>query len=1033
MFDKLRAFILKNRFALALGSALTMLLVSSLEPASERRRLEAGGALNYCQQIACQILGIFVGNFGGSGGSSYVLNSNDYNNLRLEPNVGQADPGYRYLAHGAGQKIYLSSGEAVFEFEGRKLWGLERREVHAALVGANQAVDGLAQEPKSGRVNYLIGNDPQKWHTNIPTFGRVTFHSVYPGIDVVYRGAGRLMENDFMVSPGADPATIRIRFAGADEVRIDSDGALIVEAGKRALRWQAPEVYQQDEHGRRDKIEGRFALPGRDTVAFEIGVYDLHRTLVIDPLVTYATYFGGPTGDGATRVVADAGGNAYMIGATDSEDFQSSPGTFATSGTGVNGNVLVAKLGPDGKTMIYETHIGGSGGDVGLGIALDATGNVYLTGMTASADYPLVPATNNLTTKSVTDPDNCFVTKLNASGSALVYSNVLGGSQQDACTGVGVDASGNAYVVGATASTDFPTMNALQPAAPSALFGNPSVAAFAAKLNPAGTALLYSTYYGGTGTNVATQLAVDSSGNVYFTGCTTSTSFPITSGAFQTTFAGSGGQNSQLAPIFPSTSIFGNVLSAFGDAFVVKLNSSGQRVYATYLGGQQDDIGFGIAIDSKGDAYVGGATLSKNFPMQNAFQSAYHGAGGNTQVNAGDGFIAELNPAGTALLFSSYIGGSKDDRVLGVALDSSGNIYLAGHTLSADFPTAGQQAQSGYAGDSDGFFATGDAFLAEVSTSYQLTSSTFFGGSAGDWAGGVAVDGLGGVIIVGSTDSPDFPATSGSYQTKYAGSDSLLAGVAAGDAFLVRFGGGIPAVSISGISNAASYVGGAIAPGEAVLISGSGIGPATLTTAQCTTSACTNLSTMVSNTQFTFNGVPAPIVYVSQQYSSVIVPYEVAASSTAQVIATVNGVPSPAFTVAVVKALPGIFTANSSGTGLAAIRNQNGSTNSAQSPAPPGSLVTLYLTGEGQTVPPGVDGQVTSSLTTQPALSPVTVMFGNAPATNYQYVGEAPGVVAGVLQINVTVPQLAPAGNAVPLVVNVGSFATPNGVTIAIQ
>ena len=972
-------------------------------------------------------------NSGGSS-SSYGIKPENYNPLRFEPNVGQADARYRFLTYAKGEVILLSSKETVFNLRGLKLGLANPRTVRAVLEGALESGGEETQERLSGQVNYLIGNDRRQWHTDIPTFGRVTFHTVYPGIDAVYHGTRSSLENDYVVHPGGDPTRIRIRFEGADELRIKSDGSLAVYAGTQTLRWAKPYVYQRGEHGELNKVEGRFSMPEKNVVAFELGVYEAQRDLVIDPPLTYATYFGGPNTEGAARVVADANGNAYMVGGTDTPSFMSTSGTYVTNNTGSNGNVLVAKLSADGKTMIYETHIGGSLAEVAFGAALDSSNNLYVTGMTTSADFPLFPSktANNLTTGNITDPLNCFVLELNATGSALVYSSILGGGQADGCSSVAVDSAGNAYVAGGTASTDFPLVNAAQ-SAPATQFGSPSGSAFVAKLAPGGAKLLYSTYYGGSGDNSAVAIAVDSGGNAYFTGFTTSSSFPTTAGALQTTFGGSGGQNSLLGAAFPTGNFFNySVASTFGDAYVVKLNSSGQKVYSTYLGGEKDDIGYSIAVDSKGDAYVGGQTLSSHFPTQNAFQSSYGGAGGNSQAAGGDGFIAEIDPTGSTLLFSSYIGGQQDDRVLGIALDSSNNIYLTGQTQSQNFPTAGQQLQTGYAGDKDTFFPMGDVFVAEVgASSHALTLSTFLGGSYGEWAGGIAIDGLGGIIIAGATDSPDFPTTAGVYQKNYAGSDAVVLGVAVGDAFLAKIGGGVPAVAIQGISNAASYASGSIAPGEAVLIAGAGIGPTSLNTAQLTASGA--VSTNVANTTFTFNGYPAPIVYVSQQYSSVIVPYEVAGSSSAQVIATVNGQTSPPFTVPVVAALPGIFSANASGGGQGAFLNQNLTPNTAQNPAARGSTVVLFLTGEGQTNPNGVDGQVTASHIS-PALQPVTVSFGGVPATNYPFVGEAPSEVAGVMQINVTVPTGAPAGSAVPVTVTLGNtYTTQSGITIALQ
>ena len=284
--------------------------------------------------------------------------------------------------------------------------------------------------------------------------------------------------------------------------------------------------------------------------------------------------------------------------------------------------------------------------------------------------------------------------------------------------------------------------------------------------------------------------------------------------------------------------------------------------------------------------------------------------------------LAELNPTGTALIFSSYLGGKLDDRVVGIAVDSTGNIWVTGQTLSQNFPVTPNAPQATNAGDNGGSSAApqlGDAFLTEIGTSHTIVFSTFLGGSSADWASGIAIDGLGGVIIAGGTASVNFPASQGAYQTKYAGTD--VAQVPAGDAIIARFGGSIPAVSISGLSNAASYAGGAIAPGEAVLVSGSGIGPATLTTAQLTASG--NVSASVANTQITFNGVPAPIVYVQ---ASIIQHGDLCAMKSRaarrrKVVATVNNVPSPPVTVSVIAALPGIFSADASGTWAGAIFN----------------------------------------------------------------------------------------------------------------
>ena len=1013
MIRRFAQFLNDNKFGFALWIGIALLIVSSQRRTATEGTIfgqQGGKGEQSCDfaTVLGQLIGVVE-----CDDIAAPPDSGETSGIRFERNVGQADSGYGFIAHGHQQSILLSAAESVIELRGSKK--TKARFIHASFAGGRSNVEPQAEQPLSGRVNYLIG-DSKKWHTDIPTFGAVRFPNVYPGVDVVYHGNRGNLETDFVVQPGGDPESIRIKVGGADQVQLESDGSLSARADKRTLSWKKPTLYQVGAHGQKSRVEGRFRFESNGSVGFEVGAYDIHRPLVIDPVLTYATYFGTPYGEGAARVAADASGNAYIVGSSDDPSFPSSPGSFFSLVDGIQGNMLVAKLGPDGKSMVYETHIGGSNGDLGWGIALDSTGNVYLTGATDSSDFPLLPAANNLTTKSVTDPLNCFVTKLNPAGNALIYSVVIGGTNADGCSSVGIDSSGNAYVVGVTTSSDFPTVSPVQPNFPGVPTSTGS--AFVAKVSPDGTKLLYSTYFGGSGGNAAaTAIAVDGAGNAYFTGFSFSSALPVSANAFQPTYGGNGGQT------------YSSLTS--GDAFVVKMSPTGQKIYATYLGGSKDDIGLGIAIDAQGDAYIGGATLSTNFPTKNPFQSAYKGAGGDQYSFGGDGFITELDPTGSTLLFSSYIGGSKDDRVLGVALDSSGNIYLAGHTLSPDFPTAeGAQAQSAYVGDTGGVWR--HQVMRSLRRSARLTPRSLSPLISADrpatGASGIAVDGTGGIIIAGGTTSTDFPVSSSVYQAKYAGSDPYWKGYPVGDAFIARFGGTISSVNITGVSNAASYVGGSIAPGEAILIAGSGIGPASIAGAALTANG--NLSTQISGTQFLFNGVPAPIVYVSAQYSSVIVPYEVATASTAQIVAMVNGAASPPFTVPVAASLPGVFSANASGSGQAAVLNQDLSHNSAQNPAVRGSFVVVYVTGEGQTVPPGVTGSVTASKIT-PVL-PVTVNFGNVPATSYPFVGETPGVVAGVMQINVTVPQNAPTG-VVPITVMVGSVVSQSGLTVAIQ
>jgi uncharacterized protein (TIGR03437 family) len=928
--------------------------------------------------------------------------------ISFEANLGQTDARYPYLARGKQHSILISATEAVFELPEKKA---APRLVRARLEGARTEAQARALEPLSGRVNYFIGNDPNKWVTDIPTFGRIAFSGVYPGVDVEYHGAGGFVEYDFIVAPKADPSVITIAFNGAEKVEVATDGSLSVQSGKRRLQWKKPMIYQQDAQGERKAVEGRYRMGPRGAVGFELGVYDINRPLVIDPVVTYATYFGTANTDGAARVAADASGNAYIIGGTNASSFAVTPGTVFNPGGSLTGDVLLAKVASDGHTMIFTTHIGGASTDTGFGIALDSSGNIYLTGLTFSDDYP---HTVNLTPNTILPDAVCFVTELSPSGNKIIYSTLIGGSKGDGCSGIAVDATGSAVIVGGTASPDFPTVNAAQKSLKSSAASQYTADVIIAKLSPDGSKLTYSTYLGGISPDFATAVAVDAAGNAYVTGFTLSPDFPVTSGAFQTTYAGAGGQLSSL------------VYS--GDAFVVKMSPTGAMVYATFLGGRQDDVGATIAIDSQGNAYIAGATLSKDFPMQQPFQAAYKGGGGDTRFSGGDGFVAELNPSGSALLFSSYLGGSLDDRIAALALDPSGNIWVAGHTMSKDFPVtadAPQGTNSGDDGSGANLLRLGDAFLVEIGMSRKVIFGTFLGGSSTDWAGGLAVDGLGGVIIAGGTTSKDFPSSPQAFQAKYAGADL---GIPTGDAFIARYGGSVSSVSIAGVSNAASFASGAVAPGEAILIAGANIGPANLAGAALAPNG--RLATQVAGAQFLFDGVAAPIVFTSSGYSSVIVPYEVTGKTSTQMTATFNGMSSPPVTLPVVASAPGLFSADVSGHGQAAAYNSDLTVNSAQNPADRGKQIVLFLTGEGQTTPTGVDGQITGAVI-QP-VQKVSVTFGSLPASDYKFIGEVPGVTAGVLQINVTVPDSTPTG-IVPVVVTVGNAPSQAALTVAIR
>ncbi|PYL10689.1 MAG: hypothetical protein DME33_00055, partial [Verrucomicrobia bacterium] len=587
--------------------------------------------------------------------------------LSFEANAGQTDAKVKFLSRGSGYSLFLTDSEAVLTLtKNSKSTALAAKNaasspkpntqsavVRMKLVGANPRTSVAGRDELPGNVNYFIGNDPTKWRTNVPTYAKVDFKDVYPGIDLTYYGHQRRLEYDFVVAPGADPSAIRMRIAGAQNILVDDDGQLIVQTKAGELRWNKPVIYQgvgAEWHA----VNGRYVLRGQK-IGFRVAAYDTSKPLVIDPTLVYSTYVGGSGDDAAYGIAVDAAGNVYVTGQTSSTNFPITTGAYQTSFAG-RSDIFVIKLDAAGTTLLYSTYMGGSSDEVGTGIALDSTGNAYVAGTTYSANFPTTAGAFQ-TTFSGGFFDG-FVTKLDPNGSNLVYSTYLGGSDFDEAKGIAVDVAGDAYVVGYSFSTDFPTTpGAFQTAANS---GNN---VFVSKLDPTGTNLVYSTYIGGTGYDDGRAIAVDAAGNAYVTGLTGSTDFPTTLGAYQTTFGG------------------GNY-----DVFMSKLNAVATSLdYSTYLGGTGNDQGHSIAIDGSGNACVAGETYSTNFPVTaGAFQTT---PGGNGDADA---FAARLNSTGTTLLYSTYLGGALYDAAFGVVVDNSGNTLVTGWTDTRNpggFPT----------------------------------------------------------------------------------------------------------------------------------------------------------------------------------------------------------------------------------------------------------------------------------------------------------------------------------------------------------
>ena len=591
--------------------------------------------------------------------------------LSFEANEGQVDGSVKFLSRGSGYSLFLTATEAVLSL------AVERRSavLGMQLVGANPEprMEGLEELP--GKVNYLIGNDPEKWRTNVPTYGKVRSCDVYPGVDLVYYGNRGELEYDLVVSAGVDPGVITLGFEGAESLVIDGGGDLVLQAGGREIRQHRPVIYQEADGARR-RVPGGYVVRGERQVGFRVGAYDADRPLVIDPVLSYATYLGNSEWDDSTDIAVDAGGNAYVTGDTHSIDF---PGTSESplqpDHGGGGGDAYVTKVNASGTELVYSTYLGGSGHDRGIRIAVDAGGNAYVTGDTQSDDFPGT-AESSIQSDFGGELD-AFVTKVNASGTELVYSTYLGGSGTEEGLGIAVDAGGNACVTGDTRSDDFPgtATSSIQ-----SDFGG-ELDAFVTKVNAGGTELVYSTYLGGSGYDRGIRIAVDAGGNAYVTGGTESDDFPTES------------------PIQ-------DALVGGEDAFVTKVNASGTAlVYSTYLGGSGRDAGAGIAVDAGGNAYVTGGTYSDDFPgtAGSPIQSDYGGAG----YMGGDAFVTKVNASGTALSYSTYLGGSGSDSGYAIAVDWRGNAYLTGRTDSDDLPGTNESLiQADYGGGmTDGFVA----------------------------------------------------------------------------------------------------------------------------------------------------------------------------------------------------------------------------------------------------------------------------------------------------------------------------------------
>ena len=640
--------------------------------------------------------------------------------IRFEPS-GTSE----FRARGGHQTITLKPGAATIRGTSGAI-GMTFP--HSARTGPT------ADDPHPSTANYFLGSDPANWRTNIPAYSRVRYRNLYPGIDLVFYGNAGRLEYDFTVAPGADPSHIRIALEGAERIALNERGDLVIAFAGSEVAFLRPSIYQDSKNGRH-AVTGGYRL-SKKTVRFQVGSYDHTLPLTIDPVLTYATFFGGASDEAAYAAATDPSGNAYIAGYTASGILPTTIGALERSFVGGYYDSFVAKFSPTGA-LLYSTYLGGTGDEEAYGLAVDSQGNAYITGYTTSADFPV---TTGAIGGTLTGPSDAFVAKLNPAGTVLDYSSFLGGSGDDTGYGIAVDGSGNAFVTGSTSSTNFPVSTGSYRGA----YSGGSFDGFVTAISAYGTSLLYSTYLGGSDEDVAYAIAVDGLGNAYVAGATLSSDFPNSPGVIQASKLGS------------------------YDAFVASLNASGTALnYSTFLGGSSDDHAYGVGVDSSGNAYVTGYTASTDFP---------HTAGVVQPGNGGgyDAFVTKINPSGIALVYSTFLGGSGDDYALAIAVDSIGNAYLTGDTSSTNFPVTADAVQTGLAAEYGAFVAV----LNSAGTA--LSYGTYLGGSGFQTGYGIALSPDREFTAAGYTLSPDFPVTAGAAQTALAGgADAFLASFSA--------------------------------------------------------------------------------------------------------------------------------------------------------------------------------------------------------------------------------------------------------------
>jgi photosystem II stability/assembly factor-like uncharacterized protein len=869
--------------------------------------------------------------------------------LRFEPNQGQSDAQVKFLSRGPGYDLFLTSTGAVLTLRKPQLRSDKAKQsglnpdvltpakdqaavLRLKMIGANPSAQVAGHDQLPGKVNYLIGADQDKWHTDIPTYRKVQYSSIYPGVNLVYYGNHAELEYDFVVAPGGNIEAIKFQFDGADRISLDGTGDLRLTVAQSEVKLHQPVIYQLGDGGERREVKGTYLLKNRE-VGFKIGAFDSSKPLIIDPVLSYATLVGAGSDEYAYGIAVDSSGNAYLTGATNSSGFPTTSGAFQVSG---NSGAFVSKLDPTGTTLLYSTYLSGSSGATGTAIAVDASGNAYVTGHTSSLDFPSLNALRgaynfvksnnggaNWTGKNLSPPRSINAVVIDPQTPSTLYAGTNGGpgvykstdsgttwtalntgSSGVAVVAMAIDPITPANIYAATISPNTGVMKstnggstwvsqnltgtggiyslAMDPVTPSTLYlgsngglfkttnGGTSWApsnnglttyAFTITVDPSTPATVYAagggvfkstnaganwapintglpstfvhafaispgsqaTIYAGTSNGVFKStnggsnwvgantglgdasiysFAIDPANNaVIYAGSSNGKIFKTLDGgsSWALAYGTTVGLTVSSLVIDPSaaTNVYagtsGSVSSGDYEAFVVKLNAMGSGlIYGTFLGGSAGDFGYGLALDSAGNAYVTGATGSSDFLTANAAQPALNG------IN--DAFVAKVNSSGSALLYSTYLGGSGSETGFAIAVDASGNAYVTGNTQSTNFPLA-TPFQSTLAGQFGG-----DAFATKLNSNGSLVYSTYLGGNDIDSGFAIAADSSGNAYITGSTTSSNFPTLSPIQSTNAGGFVTKLNSLGSGLVYstYLGIGRGI-AVDLSGNAYVTGY------------------------------------------------------------------------------------------------------------------------------------------------------------------------------------------------------------------------------------